>query len=192
MDAVSFRFQKWCLSFILLGLCLFPSTLQASDDIPRIEARMDRERLPVGGTANLTVEVSWEGEASALEFDLPSPPALRFLELVSSAQKSSVFRAQGKLHQVHAFIYKLKGVKRGEGEVGSVQVGYRRPGQEDNHQLRSEAVKVPVVSNWGMVFPSIGRTLLIFILLAVGLVLIGFYITWMIRRYRRRSEGWRT
>lgn len=175
---------RLCAGTLLLAC--FP--LRAAEEIPRIRATLNQEQIAVDEEVTLTVEVSWAGEALDLQFDLPAPPEVHLLEMVSSAQSSVAYRLRGTLQHVRSFIFRLRGLEKGKGKVGEVQVAYQRPGEEERYTLESQPLNISITSAGKRFFRSAARVLLFLLLAAAGAALAGFYITWMIRRSRRRAR----
>jgi hypothetical protein len=107
------------------------SRLALAETAPRLSAFLNKEEIQVGEGVTLTVSVQWVGEASAFEFDLPPLPELHLLQAAGSSQKSAAYRQEGRLEQLHSFLFDLKAQKKGRAEIGAVLVKYRRPGEEE-------------------------------------------------------------
>jgi len=174
------------LSAVAFLLACF--ALRAADEIPEVGAALSREEIAVGDETILTVEVSWRESASAIRFELPDPPEVENLEVTGSSQRSVARRRGGGPEHIHSFIFRLKGLKPGEGKVGRVEVTYRRPEEEQSYTLQSPELNVTVSSSWKRIFRSATRVLFFIVLGAVGAALAGLYIAWTVRRSRRRAR----
>lgn len=149
-----------------------------SSVIPSIAAHLDKNRLAVGETALLTVEVSWTGAADDLEFDFPSPPDCHLLAVEGSYQESSVEQTPSGPSQLRRYHYQLRAREKGEGRVGYAAVAYRRPQEDESHTLKSEPLDIAVFSArapLGMLLPAAAV-----LILAAGAALI-------LRRARQRK-----
>ncbi len=149
-----------------------------SSVIPRISAKLSRTEIAVGETAVLTVEVSWEGTAADLEFDFPAAPDCHLLAVGSSHQESVAERTQSGLIQFRRYHFRLEAREKGEGRVGYVTIGYRRPGEEESHALKSEPLDIAVSSSRAS--PPTTFLVAAVLILAAGAVVI-------LRRARKRK-----
>jgi len=169
------------LFFVIIG----PA---AARTIPRITATLDKDRVAVGDTILLTISAAWAGEASEFVFLPPQPPEFRGLEMTGSAQKSVVYRTDGKLHQVWEYLFTLKGEDKGTARVGVVRILYHRHGEEEVHSLTTEPLEVTIFSGGVAFFSSIGSALLTIGVVMVAVIIIVVYVRWTIRRYKNKSN----
>jgi BatD DUF11 like domain len=170
--------------FFLVSNYAFPVTS------PEISATLNRDRIPLGETAVLTVAVNWEGEASEFLFSKPpQPPACRGLAVTGTSQRGITYRAaNGTTHQSIEFIFSLRGENAGAGKIGTVSLSYHRQKEETKLSLSSKPMEVTVTAGGEGIFSSF-RSALIYI--GIGLaavIIIAFYIIFTIRRYKKKSN----
>ncbi len=170
--------------FFLVSNYAFPVT------IPQISATINRDRIPLGETAVLTVAVNWDGEASEFLFSKPpQPPECRGLEITGTSQRGITYRTEGgETHQSIEYIFSLRGKNEGGGKIGTVSLSYHRQKEETEHSLSSKPIEVTVTTGGGGIFSSF-RSALIYIGIGLAAVIvIGVYIYFTIRRYKNKSN----
>lgn len=175
-------------SLFLSIIFLVVQGVHAAGTIPRIEASLDKDRIQVGEETTLTIEVTWEGEASEFEFLFPDRPDCHRVTVTGSAQKSTAYRSEGRLHQIRQYFFKLRGEEKGKGKVGYVRLLYRRRGGEKEHSLRSEPREIVVTSRLANIFRTLGKALLLMVVGVLVIVLIAGYIRWTVKRYQKKSS----
>lgn len=173
------------ISFCLAGsICFLFAATSFPVTIPEITAALSQDPISPGETTLLTVSAVWTGEDDGFIFQKPSPPKCRGLKVVGTSQRGIAFRTDGDLHRVMEYIFTLKGEKEGEGSIGPVSLTYHRKDEDAEFSLSSKAMKIMVISG-GESFSSI--LLYIGIGLAV-VVVVAFYISLTIRRYKKKSN----
>ena len=85
---------------LLLGLIfILPALVRGGEVIPRLQSSLQPAFPRRGEKTRLTVEVSWPGGPTDLEFEAPSPPSLSLLQLIGSRKKSLAYYREGSLLQ---------------------------------------------------------------------------------------------
>lgn len=180
-----------CLLLIpLLGWCRPVSAAPGASDagLPRLNASLSRSRISVGGLTELVLEVSWRGEPEELEFTPPDPPVPELLVPVESGQETSVTRDGGETRRFRRYIFTFRGENRGRGKIGPVEISYRHRDGDEEYRLTSPPLEISVAGGAGRWIPAwlSGAGTIAGIL--AGAVLLGFYIAWTVKRYRKKAN----
>jgi len=168
---------------LLALIFLLPAPVRGDEVIPRLRSYLQPALLRRGEKTILTVEVSWPGGPTDLEFEAPSPPSLSLLQLIETRKKSLAYYREGKSRQVRQYLFTYRALRKGAGQLPASFLTYQRPGKEKKYSLSGRPLKVEVVAD----FPArswIPRLILLVLILAGSF----YYIRWTVRRYRRRSR----
>ena len=127
-----------------------PGTVEAADSDPppggiRLEARVDRSKIPQNRTLSFTVQVSWRGNLEDYQLQDPKVPECEKLEIVGSASSNEIRFVEGQKTAVKQFTYILQPYAQGAGVVGPVSLTYTLSSTGKTHTLRTQAVPVTIL-----------------------------------------------